>query len=86
VFPKFRVSVGRSYKAFGTWGRAIRERRKVSLELEELTGRIIECGIRVHKELGPGFLESIYQTALPMELNKNGLNVETQKKVYVFYD
>lgn len=58
----------------------------MSLELETLTGKIIECAITVHKNLGPGFLESIYQTALPMELKKNRLNVDIQKRVPVLYD
>jgi len=58
----------------------------MSLELEELTGKIIECAITVHKKLGPGFLESIYQSSLPMELMKQGLKVETQKEIKIFYD
>ncbi|MFA5393192.1 MAG: GxxExxY protein [Candidatus Ratteibacteria bacterium] len=58
----------------------------MNLELEKLTGKIIECAIKVHKKLGPGFLESIYQAALPLELVKQGLKVETQKEIKVFYD
>ena len=57
----------------------------MSLELKELTGKIIECAIKVHKELGPGFLESIYQTALPIELVKQGLELETQKEIKIYY-
>ncbi|MCG2712061.1 MAG: GxxExxY protein [Candidatus Omnitrophica bacterium] len=56
------------------------------LELKELTGKIIEGAIKVHKELGPGFLESIYQTALPIELLKQGLEIETQKEIKIYYD
>ena len=58
----------------------------MTLELEELTGRIIECAIKVHKKLGPGFLESIYQVALPIELAKEGLKAETQKEIRIYYD
>lgn len=58
----------------------------MSLELETLTGRIIECAITVHKKLGPGFLESVYQTALPIELRKAGLRVDGQKEIKIFYD
>jgi GxxExxY protein len=54
--------------------------------LEELTGKIISCAIEVHKKLGPGFLESVYQIALPMELVKHKLTVETQKGIKIFYD
>jgi len=58
----------------------------MELKLKELTGKIIESAIIVHKKLGPGFLESIYQTALPIELAKQGLKVETQKGIKIFYD
>ncbi|HHT9114245.1 MAG: GxxExxY protein [Planctomycetes bacterium] len=58
----------------------------MTLELEELTGKIISCAIEVHKKLGPGFLESIYQVALPMELVKQKLKVETQKAIKIFYE
>jgi len=58
----------------------------MSLELEELTGKIIECAITVHKKLGPGFLESVYQASLPIELKKQGLKVDAQKEIRIFYD
>ncbi len=52
---------------------------------EELTGRIIACAIAVHKALGPGFLESIYEIALMVELKRAGLKVEQQKILPVYY-
>lgn len=52
---------------------------------EELTGRIIACAIEVHRALGPGFLESIYEAALVVELNRAGLKVEQQRTLPVFY-
>jgi GxxExxY protein len=52
---------------------------------EELTGRIIACAIEVHKALGPGFLESIYEAAMTVELKRAGLNVESQKPLRVLY-
>jgi GxxExxY protein len=52
---------------------------------EELTGRIIACAITVHKALGPGFLESIYETSLVVELKHAGLKVEQQKILPVYY-
>ncbi len=58
----------------------------MNLELEELTGKIIECAITIHKKLGPGFLESIYLAALLLELVKQGLKVETQKEIKIYYD
>jgi GxxExxY protein len=58
----------------------------MNLELEKLTSKIIECAITVHKKLGPGFLESIYQAAMLLDLVKQGLKVESQKEIKVFYD
>lgn len=52
----------------------------------ELTERVIGCAIRVHRELGPGYLESIYENALTHELRKQGLRVDTQHEVPVVYD
>lgn len=58
----------------------------MALELEELTGQIIGAAIEVHKALGPGFLEAIYENALVHELRKRGLKVEQQIEVPVLYD
>jgi GxxExxY protein len=52
---------------------------------EELTSRIIACAIEVHKALGPGFLESIYEPALTIELRRAGLHVEQQKILLINY-
>ena len=52
---------------------------------EEFTGRIIACAIEVHKALGPGFLESIYEAALMVELRHAGLRVEQQKPLPIYY-
>jgi GxxExxY protein len=57
----------------------------VQLTHEELTGRIIAGAIAVHKALGPGFLESVYEAALLIELQHAGLKVESQKSVPVYY-
>ena len=56
------------------------------LEHAELTGKIIGAAIEVHRRLGPGFLESIYENALVIELRKCGLKVEQQVEVVVKYD
>ena len=52
---------------------------------DTLTERIIECIIQVHQSLGSGFLESIYQNALMIELKSQQLNTETEKEVPVIY-
>ena len=63
------------------------ETRKSGSDLgnKELTERIIAAAIRVHKELGPGFLEVMYEEALAIELTSNGLWFERQKLLPVFY-
>jgi GxxExxY protein len=54
-------------------------------ELNQLTRRIIGCAIEVHRHLGPGLLESIYESALCIELEMAGLAHERQKPVPVTY-
>jgi len=58
----------------------------MALEHEELTGKIIGAAIEVHRQLGPGFIESIYENALVYELRKRGLLVEQQVEVPIIYD
>lgn len=53
---------------------------------EALTQQIIGCVVKVHRTLGPGFLESIYRRALCIELCRTGLKVEAEKPVPVFYE
>jgi GxxExxY protein len=53
---------------------------------EELTAKIIECAFKVHNTLGFGFLESVYQNALAIELAKAGLLAEKERKIKVHYD
>lgn len=57
----------------------------MTLEFEELTDKIIAGAIEVHRELGPGFIESIYEKALVLELRKRGLRVDRQIEVAVLY-
>jgi GxxExxY protein len=52
---------------------------------EELTEKIINACINVHKTLGPGFLESIYHNALKIELEKLKFAFESEKEIKVIY-
>jgi hypothetical protein len=52
--------------------KAGRQEYYMYLEYENLTSKIIGCAIKVHRILGPGFLESIYENALVIELKKCG--------------
>ena len=56
------------------------------MELEHLTGQIIGCAYRVYNALGYGFLESVYENSLVIELRKLGLTVEKQVPITVLYD
>ncbi len=50
-----------------------------------LTQKIIKCAIEVHKELGPGLLESVYEHGLAYELEKSDLKFERQKEIPILY-
>lgn len=52
---------------------------------EQLTRAIIGCAMIVHRRLGPGFLESVYQNALAWELESAGLRVECERRIVVRY-
>lgn len=54
--------------------------------LNDRTRQVIEGAMRVHTLLGPGLLESAYETGLAHELRKRGLNVVTQLPIPVNYD
>jgi GxxExxY protein len=56
------------------------------LEHEKLTGEIIAAAIEVHKRLGPGFIEQIYENALILELRKRSLKVDEEVVVVIEYD
>jgi GxxExxY protein len=48
-------------------------------DIEELARLSIDCGYRIHREIGPGLLESAYEALLADSLHKSGLHVERQK-------
>ena len=52
---------------------------------KELSYAIMQAAFAVHNQLGPGFLESLYERALVIELRSNGYQVEQQKEVIVKY-
>jgi GxxExxY protein len=57
----------------------------MGLEQEELTGSVIGAAIEVHKALGPGFLELVYENALALELATRGIRFERQLTVPILY-
>lgn len=52
---------------------------------EALSKTVIGAAMQVHRTLGPGFLESVYEKALGIELSEAGLTFESQKKIEVRY-
>ena len=52
----------------------------------EITDKIINCAIKVHKLLGPGLLESVYEKVLAYEMKKHNLHVEIQKSIPIKYE
>jgi GxxExxY protein len=52
----------------------------------QLTDRIIGAAIKIHRRLGPGLLESAYETCLAYELREQGVSVTQQKAVPLVYD
>lgn len=55
-------------------------------EVTQLSYTIVGLAIKVHKELGPGLLESVYEKCLKYELEKNGYEVKQQLSVAIQYD
>ncbi len=56
------------------------------MEYKELTEKIIGCAYRVYNKMGFGFLESVYEKCMLIELRKAGLNAESQKPITVYYE
>jgi len=56
------------------------------LKLNQMSGEIIDAAMAVHSALGPGLLESVYETCLCYELNKLGVRTQTQVQLPVCYD
>ena len=57
----------------------------MGFEFEPLSHRVIEAAIRVHRELGPGFIESVYHRAMEVSLREAGLSYETEKEVRIHF-
>ena len=55
------------------------------MELNQLSSQIIRAAINVHKELGPGLLESVYQSCMVIELRNMGLKVQSEVPLPIFY-
>lgn len=56
------------------------------MEVNEVSGQVVDAAIRVHSVLGPGLLENAYETCLKHELEKRGLQAEQQVGLPIIYD
>jgi GxxExxY protein len=56
------------------------------MRYEEVTGKIIGCAMKVHSTLGNGFQEVIYQRALAIEMQKQGLRYEREMEMDILYE
>jgi iron complex transport system substrate-binding protein len=62
------------------------ERGEIIMTLDDITGEIVDASIRLHQDLGPGLLESVYEAILSKVLTRRGLTVERQKPICFEYD
>lgn len=56
------------------------------MEINDVTAQIIDAAIKVHSAMGPGLLESVYETCMAHELRSRSLHVETQVALPVQYE
>ena len=56
------------------------------MQINDITGQLVDAAMKVHTRLGPGLLESSYEACLAYELTKRGLKVRTQVQQPIFYD
>jgi GxxExxY protein len=61
------------------------EKMELPEELNRLTGEVVDAAFKVHRELGPGLLENIYEICMGEELEQKGLSFERQKEVPIVY-
>lgn len=56
------------------------------MQLNEVSGAVVNASLKIHRALGPGLLESAYEECLYYELLKTGLHVERQKPLPLVYE
>ena len=54
--------------------------------VEELSAIVVDLGLRLHKDLGPGLLESVYEQILAAKLESVGLSIDRQKPIHISYE
>ena len=56
------------------------------MDIEMLIKTVMRCAANIRRQLGPGYLESVYKNAMLVELRKNNLEYEVEKPILVYYD
>ena len=62
------------------------EGTKTRRDKEEISGIVVDCAFRLHNELGPGLLESVYEVLLAKMLHEKGFHIERQKPVPIVFE
>ena len=55
------------------------------MDVEDLIRKVIGAAINVHRELGPGYVESVYEEAMAVEFERQGIRYERQKVIPILY-
>jgi GxxExxY protein len=58
----------------------------LAYSIEELATIAVDCGFHLYRDVGPGLLESVYETVLANRLSKQGVSVERQKSIPIIID
>lgn len=66
--------------------REVKYGERTTPEIERIAAEIVDAAYKVHRTLGPGLLESVYEACMEYELKRRGLRVERQKKVAICFD
>ena len=56
------------------------------MDIELLIKQVMDCAVMVRRQLGPGYLESVYKNAMIVELRKHNLSYEVEMPINVYYD
>ena len=59
---------------------------EVLLELDDITGAVLDVAVKIHRDLGPSLLESVYEVVLAAMLQRRGLSVQRQRLVSFTYE
>ena len=85
VPPRIKFGAGSATSSEARYATAKDAKIAKSMDIEEIGSAVIGAAIEVHRELGPGLLESTYERCLVHELNLKGIRAERQKAQTIYY-